>query len=85
MQRFTSTRLFKVIIVAAMFSGLIFLNPVGIFNPIRSIFFSAIVPFQKFFYSISIGINETREFIAELGQLKRENEDLRRTNQALLS
>lgn len=85
MQRFTSTKLFKVIIIAAMFSGLIFLNPAGIFNPTRSIFFSALVPFQKFFYSISVGINGTKEFISEIGQLKRENEDLRKNNQALLS
>lgn len=85
MQRFTSTKLFKVILIAALFILLVFLNPVNFFNPVRSVFMSVTMPFQKFFYSVSLGFKGIGEFIAEIGDLKRENENLRKSNQELVA
>lgn len=85
MQKFIATRFFKVFVIAAIFIGLVFFNPVAIFNPVRSVFVSILAPFQKFFYSFSVGINNVKEFAGEIGQLKRENENLRKENQEFLA
>ncbi len=85
MQKFISTRLFRVLCIAAIFIGLVFLNPVTIFNPIRSTFVAVLEPFQKFFYSFSMSIENIKEFAGEIGQLKNENENLRKENRELLA
>lgn len=85
MQKFSSTKLFKVIFIAALFLGLIFLNPYKIFNPVRSGFNLVLLPFQKVFYSFSVGFENTKDFFASVGNLKGENEKLIKENQQLLS
>ena len=85
MQKFTSTKLFKVIFIAALFLLLVFLNPVNIFNPIRSGFSEILMPFQKAFYSFSAGIEGMKDFVGSIGQLKNENEQLLKENQSLLA
>lgn len=85
MQKFTSTKLFKVILIAALFLLLVFLNPVNIFNPIRSGFSAILLPFQKASYSFSAGIESIKEFVVSIGQLKSENEQLIKENQSLLA
>ncbi|HOW60370.1 MAG TPA: rod shape-determining protein MreC [Candidatus Moranbacteria bacterium] len=84
MQKFIHTKFFKIIIIAALFLLLIFLNPSDIFKPVRSGFLASLKPFQKFFYSFSVGINNIKEFIISIDQLKSENEQLIRDNQVLL-
>lgn len=64
---------------------MVFLNPERIFNPIRSGFVSVMLPFQKLFYSLSIGFEGTKEFVGSIGQLKRENEILFKENQKLVA
>ena len=85
MQKFTSTKLFKIIAIVIIFTGLVFLNPYKFFNPIRSGFGLALLPFQKVFYSFSIGIENTKDFIGSVGKIKNENEKLIKENQQLLS
>jgi rod shape-determining protein MreC len=85
MPKFASTKLFQITAIALLFIGLIFLNPDSILNPMRSLFLSALNPFQKFSYSMSVGLENTKEFISSIGQLKNENEKLRKENQSLLS
>jgi len=85
MQKFTSTKLFKVIVIVIIFTGLIFLNPYKFFDPIRSGFGLALLPFQKVFYSFSIGLENTKEFVSSVGKLKSENEELIKENQQLTS
>jgi rod shape-determining protein MreC len=85
MQKFIYTKLFKVILIAALFLLLVFLNPVNIFNPVRSGFLTALLPFQKAFYSFSAGIENMKEFVGSIGQLKEENEKLMKDNQSLLA
>lgn len=85
MQKFVYTKLFKVILIAALFLLLIFLNPVNIFNPIRSGFSAMLLPFQKAFYSFSAGVENIKDFAGSIGQLKSENEKLIKENQSLLA
>jgi rod shape-determining protein MreC len=85
MQKFTSTKLFKVIIITAVFAGIIFFLPQNIFNPVRSGFTFILVPFQKFFYAMSVDFSNIKDFVGSIGQLKKENEQLRKDNQALLT
>lgn len=62
---------------------LIFLNPKNIFEPLRSFTWSAFSPFQKIAYIISLKIENCREFIFSIGELKTENERLVIENQNL--
>lgn len=85
MQKFTSTKLFKFIIISAFFAALIVFNPARIFNPLRSIFVVVFSPFEKVFYSSAIGFENAKEFIGSIGQLKQENQQLIKKNQELVS
>lgn len=85
MSRFSKTKLFKILIIGALFVLLIFINPRSIFDPVRSGFAAALSPFQKVFYSASIGLENTKDFLGSVGQIKRENERLIRENQELLA
>ena len=82
-KNFFSTKLFKVILVIAVFGLLIFSNPYNLFNPVRSIFFGVTYPFQKSFYFLSYKINRFNDFVSSIGELKRDNEKLTRENQKL--
>lgn len=85
MQQFAKTKLFKVFFVAVIFLLLIFLNPYNLLNPFRGVIGAVLLPFQKVFYSISIGIENGSEFLGSIGQLKKENEKLFQKNQELLA
>ncbi len=85
MQRIALTKLFKVFFLAAIFLLLVFLNPVSLFSPFREIVNAIFLPFQKVFYSVSINVEETRDFLSSIGQLKDENEKLLTDNQILIA
>jgi len=76
MQKITSTKLFRVTLVAALFLLLIFLNPARIFDPVRSGFNLVISPFQRFFYALSVDFAGAKEFFGSIGRLNQENEKL---------
>lgn len=84
-KKFTSTKLFKIIIIATLFVLLVFINPQAIFSPVRSGFTLMLAPFQKVLYSVSLGFKNTKEFMGSIGQLKHENERLIKENQNLLA
>ena len=85
MQRLAKTKLFKVFFLAILLLLLVFLNPYGFFNPFRSIVGAVFLPFQKVFYSVSVGIENGSDFLGSIGQLKSENEKLFQENQELLA
>jgi rod shape-determining protein MreC len=85
MQGFVSTKLFKVFFVAVILLLLIFLNPYNLFSPFCSVTHAIFLPFQKVFYSVSVGVEGTRDFLGSIGQLKNENEKLLFENQELLA
>lgn len=64
---------------------LIFFNPKNMFDPLRSVAWTALSPFQKISYLLSSKISNAGEFIFSIGQLKKENEKLRMENQKLLA
>lgn len=78
---FFSTKLFKVIIVILVFGALVFLNPVGFFNPVRSVFSAVTYPFQKTLYFLTYKATQLTDFISSIGELKQENEKLSKENQ----
>jgi len=85
MQKFTSTKLFRIVVIAALFLLLIFADLQSIFSPMRSGFTFLLSPFQKYFYSISLSFENTKDFLGSIGQLKHENERLMRENQDLIA
>jgi len=84
-RKFTSTKLFKVVLAIAVLGLLVFLNPKGFFNPFRSVLFRIYYPFEKTFYLMSLKISDTREFLSSIGGLKKENKELIVENQKLLA
>lgn len=82
-RNFFHTKLFKVVLIIAVFGMLIFLNPYNLFNSVRSVFFSITYPFQKSFHFASYKINQFNSFVSSIGELKRDNERLIKENQNL--
>ncbi|NTW27623.1 MAG: rod shape-determining protein MreC [Candidatus Moranbacteria bacterium] len=85
MQRLVLTKLFKVLIISAFFLLLIFWNPANFFSPFRGAVNAIFLPFQKVFYSASIGMENVGEFLGSIGQLKNENDNLLKENQELIA
>lgn len=85
MREFTSKKIFKVGLLVLIFGFIVFINPAGLFKPFRVVFLEMAHPFQKVFYAFSVTIGRTKEFISDIGQLKKENENLMLSNQTLLA
>ncbi len=85
MQRgFFSPKIVKFLVISAICFVLIFFNPKGVFNPVRTVFFEVAYPLQKTFYTISRTIAESFSFLSSIGTMRTENEKLLRENDALL-
>jgi rod shape-determining protein MreC len=80
-----SGKIFKVVIVVAILGLLIFLNPKNIFSPLRSLLLGALSPVQKISYSFSSRLANMTGVFSNIGNLKKENEELLRQNQQLLA
>ncbi len=84
MQRVTSTKLFKVALLVIFFGLLIFVNPIGLLNPVRNVFLDLMAPFKKITYSTAVTFEGVRDFVSSIGQLKEENKKLINENERLL-
>lgn len=78
-------KIFKVAAVGAILLFLIMTNPAGLTTPFQNFFTLVLSPFQRVFYSLSIGMKSTGEFLGSIGQLKKENEILIKEKNQLLS
>lgn len=82
-EKYITSRLIKLTVIAAVCLLLIFLNPRGVFSPVRQVFYVAVYPFQKTFYILSRKTRETFDFLNSISELRRENEKLLRENDSL--
>lgn len=85
MQRYFSTKLFKVLLTASFLAAVIFANPYNFFAPLRFVTTAIILPFQKVFHIFSFGFANTADFLGSIGQLKNENEKLIKEKQELMA
>lgn len=85
MQAFFKKKLFKVVVIGVLLLVVIAAQPDGFFSPGRSFFMTILSPFQKVSHSIALGFDNAREFVGSIGNLKRENEQLIKEKQLLLS
>lgn len=85
MQQLAKTKFFKVVIISSVLLFLVFSNPNGYFDGGRSVALSIFLPFQKVFYSFSIGYQNLVDFFGSIGQLKDENQKLNAQNIELLA
>ena len=84
-KEFARRRIFKVIVITAVFGLLVFFNPHNFFNPFRAVFFKVVYPFEKTFCVLSWKIFQAKDLIFSIGDLKQENEKLAKENLKLLS
>lgn len=85
MQKILSRKLYKVIVIAVFCGALILINPFDFFSPVRKGLSVIFYPFEKITYSFSVGLNNVTDFLGSIGQLKKENEQLREDNLNLIS
>jgi len=78
-------KLKKLLIILAISGALIFFNPAGIFNPVRSLFLAVTSHIQKSFSFVSFKTNNWIEFMTSISKLKKENADLIKENNKLVS
>lgn len=72
-----------VILVIAFF--LVFINPKGFFDPVRSVFLDIFSPFARASHNIGRSIRGTVDFLGSISDLRKENEELLRENNDLSS
>jgi rod shape-determining protein MreC len=73
----------KFVAVIAMSLAIVFLNPAGVFNPVRRVLVEISYPFQKMFYLGSYAISDAFGILGSIGELKNENARLLRENNLL--
>jgi len=84
-RKYLSPKLIKLLATTIVCLLLVFLNPKGIFSPVRAFFWTISYPFQKTFYIISQKVGNTFEFLGSISDLKAENEKLIKENNNLVS
>lgn len=79
---FTSkiAKLVATIVICAFF---VFLNPKGFFNPVRGVFLTLFLPFQKISYEASRKIGETVSFLSSISDIRNDNAKLSKENNFL--
>jgi rod shape-determining protein MreC len=82
-KKYLSAKIIKFLVISAICFLLIFLNPKGIFNPVRLVFWEAAYPLQKTFYMLSQSVDETFSFLGSIGKMRQDNEGLIRENNSL--
>lgn len=83
-KKYPTSNIIKFLIVAVISFAIIFLNPEGIFNPVRRILVEIAYPFQKIFYLGSRTISGAFGVLGSIGDLKSENERLLKENNTLV-
>jgi rod shape-determining protein MreC len=84
-KNYFSSKPFKLIFILAACGLLVFLNPSGIFAPVRNIFATIFYPFEKIFYMSSRKLADSGEFLGSISKLRSENERLIREKNFLSS
>lgn len=83
--KFFTPKLVRLISVVAVCLLLIFLNPKGVFDPVRIIFLRIAHPFQKTFFILGGKTRNIVGFLVSISDLKNENEKLIKENNGLSS
>lgn len=84
-KKYFASKLIKLILILAVSSLLIFLNPRRIFSPFRNVLLTIAYPFEKILYLLSKKTENTIEFLGSISRLRSENEKLLKENEALVS
>ncbi len=82
-KKYFTKRYISFVAVCVVCVLLILINPQSVFSPMRNIVFRAAYPFQKSFYLLGNMLHSTFDFLGSIGELKKENEGLRKENYAL--
>ena len=83
--KFFTRKFYKFLAIIFIFLGLVFLNPKGIFNPLRAFVIKITYPFQKTFSLTGKSLADSWRFLSSISAVKYENEKLLKENFSLLS
>ncbi|MCX6761995.1 MAG: rod shape-determining protein MreC [Candidatus Moranbacteria bacterium] len=84
-KKYFTSKIVKLVVTMIICALLIFFNPSGIMNPVRGIFLTVALPFQKVFYGASQKIGETAAFLTSISEIKKDNAELSRENNSLVA
>jgi rod shape-determining protein MreC len=84
-RRYLSSKITKLVVIAAVCLLLVFLNPKGIFGPVSEIMNDIAYPFQKTAYFIGRDVKNAFLFLSSIRNLKEEDENLIRENNKLVA
>ncbi|NTU66606.1 MAG: rod shape-determining protein MreC [Candidatus Moranbacteria bacterium] len=84
MKQLTS-KITKTLIILIVGFFLVFLNPKGLFDPLRDFFIRIATPFERASYNVGKSFRGTIDFLGSISDLRKENEDLLRENNELSS
>lgn len=82
-KKYFTSKITKLVVTMIVCALLIFFNPEGIFNPVRGVFLTISLPFQKVFYGASQKIGETAAFLTSISEIKKDNAALSKENNSL--
>lgn len=78
-----TSKIVKLIAICIICFVFIFINPKGLFNPLRGFFLRVSIPFQRMFYITNEKGGEIIFFLSSISQLRNENTKLIRENNSL--
>jgi rod shape-determining protein MreC len=82
-KKYFTSKIVKLVLVVIVCLVLIFTNPKGIFDPVRGFFLRLSIPFQRIFFDLSERSGELVFFLGSISELKTENAELVKENNAL--
>jgi len=80
-----TSKIIKTLVILVIAFFLVFINPKGFFDPVRSVFLNIFSPFGRASHNIGRSIRGTVDFLGSISDLRKENEELLRENNELSS
>lgn len=80
-----TSKIIKTLVILVIAFFLVFINPKGFFDPVRSFFLDIFSPFARASHNIGRSIRGTVDFLGSISDLRKENEELLRENNDLSS
>lgn len=79
------SKFFRAALISVILAGLVWWNPQSLFYPVRLVFSTIALPFERVFSVIGFRAGGAQDFLGSIGELKQENERLTHENIRLMA